>query len=461
MGISNFDIQKFIRDYEPFRIENKENFESMQNSLEELLSLFETDSEHVFGKFPLNEYNQDEIELFLKMILKNKYEESREAVSLVNKISSDRNLEGWILYKPEDDSIDLSLESIPNFEPIDFVSEMLYARAFIRLGKDNGEHTLKTLLEVNDSLYYEFHNEKNMLFMIGLGYENYGYIKDYIEYVVDSFLQVVVYCIIANYGIDNMKKSSVLGNLSKTIDDLSDAMNFQISRKRDERQAAIKKNQSESMEIENASLLFYYYLSLRSKYGEQINICKELKREEEDETELFKDVDEEFITSKEPCDISEAKRIITEGTNPREYQRKLEEACEIIDIFSRYGGRDINPYNTQDVKVHFRELFISNSRYKRKAMTIAREYLKTCIENQCVEDFEKKSEYIFLREKITRGYFREKNTLFLYHMKNEIQEKFYDIMIRIFLLYDYNFSMAIIHDVNRKLLESVLESYKA
>lgn len=461
MDFSNFDYEKFISDYEPFRLDNKENSVSMQRSLEELLSLFAPENKHVFSNFPLDEYEQDEVELFLKMIFKNKYEESREAVSLVNKICSDRNLEGWILDKPEDDSTDLIFESIPNFEPLDFIGEMLDARVFIRLEKDNVEHVLKAMLDVNDSLYFEYQNEKNKLFMMGLGYKNYSYIRDYIEYVVDSFLQVVVYCIIANYGIDNTKKSSVLDELSKTIDELSDAVSFQISRKRDERQAAIKKNESISMEIENASLLFYYYLTMRSKYGEQINISKELKSEEENEPELFQDVDEEFITTKEPCDISKAKRIITEGTNPREYQRKLEEACEIIEIFRLYGGRDINPYNTQDVKVHFRELFISKSKYKRKAMTIARQYLEACKKNQCIKDFEKKSEYIFLREKVTRGYFREKNTLSLYHMKNEMQEKFYDVMISIFLLYDYEYSMAIIHDINRTLLKTVLEIYGA
>lgn len=464
MDINHFDIRKFIENYEPFRLDNQENFASMQNSIEELLLLFKTNSDHVFSKFPLDEYTQDDIELFFKMIFENKNNESREAVSLLNKIDYDKNLENWILYnhelkKEDNKKLDELLSLIPQYNLFDFESETLHVRNFIRSHKNDVEYVLKSLKHHTNSIFYDFLEKEHSFFLIGIKFKDFNYLKEFLEYVVDSFLQIVVYCIIANNEITDVKRSEILIEINNEIEKLSGSINFQIERKRRERKKAIESNNSVSMKIENASLLFYYYLYLRNKYGEQINICKELKREEENEPELFKEVAKEYMTTKESCDISKKKKVITEGIEYREYSRKLKEACEIIESFRLYGGRDISSDNTQDVKVHFRELFVSKSRYKVKTMTIARKYLEACKIDKSFDHFEKQSEYLFLREKITRGYHREKNTLFFYHMKNEMQEKFYDLMINTLLVYDYNFSLEVIHDINKRLLDTVLKIY--
>lgn len=59
---------------------------------------------------------------------------------------------------------------------------------------------------------------------------------------------------------------------------------------------------------------------------------------------------------------------------------------------------------------------------------------------------------MFVREKITRGYFREKGLSKEYIEKIDFEKKMYDLLLKLYLVYDISDSLELIHDVNYILL---------
>ena len=94
-----------------------------------------------------------------------------------------------------------------------------------------------------------------------------------------------------------------------------------------------------------------------------------------------------------------------------------------------YAGRDCYANCIHDIKVYFRELYISKKTYcRQKSTKIVEDYLS--LFKQAKEDekfilpnFNKESQYIFVREKISRGYFREKNLSAVYVVNQELRER--------------------------------------
>lgn len=61
---------------------------------------------------------------------------------------------------------------------------------------------------------------------------------------------------------------------------------------------------------------------------------------------------------------------------------------------------------------------------------------------------------MFVREKISRGYFREVGSSKEYIEKIELEKKLYELLLKLYLFYDVQTSLEFIYDVNRELLKT-------
>jgi len=179
--------------------------------------------------------------------------------------------------------------------------------------------------------------------------------------------------------------------------------------------------------------------------------------------ELFLTVPDEYVAEKvliseEDLESDEVKAIITENTTIPNYEKKLALAREFINFMHDYAGRECYDTCIQDIKVYFRELFISKQTYcRQKSTKIVEDYLKQF--RQAKEDekfvlpsFNKESQYIFIREKISRGYFREKNLSAVYVTNQELREKIYTLLLKGYWVADSKLAIELLHEYNKALL---------
>lgn len=194
---------------------------------------------------------------------------------------------------------------------------------------------------------------------------------------------------------------------------------------------------NKNMELSDAIIIFIEFLRSYNYCGEYINIASKLIQEELDSPEVFSDVKDEFKAKKRTSykDFN-YKEIMTEGTKVYDFKDKFTKTQKAIEIFQNNGVKASDISDMFDLKVYFREIYMSNCKYKTKASTIIRKMTESSI-----SEFEKNSEYMFLREKITRGCFREIFPLELYHYKINLQEHIYQIILKNMLSYDYNKSL--------------------
>ena len=133
-------------------------------------------------------------------------------------------------------------------------------------------------------------------------------------------------------------------------------------------------------------------------------------------------------------------------------------ARKLINVMQKYGGRYCVDSSLQDIKVYFREIFMSKETYHRqKTKKIVEDYLAHVDEFKeknlpGLPDFQRQSQYIFLREKISRGYFREKNLSEAYAAKVLLTEKINTLLLKCYWLADSKTALNLIHDYNHELL---------
>ena len=177
---------------------------------------------------------------------------------------------------------------------------------------------------------------------------------------------------------------------------------------------------------------------------------------------LFGEIPTEYKAEKRIVsedEFSSIKNIITEGKTIDGYKEKIEIVQTFIDIMAVYGNRQCYSFCLQDLKVYFREIFISKSSYRRrKASRIVKEYVDQVAsaknEGKTIPVFNKQSQYMFVREKINRGYFREKGLSKEYIEKIVLEKKLYDLLLKLYLFYNIQDSLEFIYEVNRNLLKA-------
>lgn len=381
---------------------------------------------HLFNVFPLSNYLEEDVTKFLDLIFNLKYNVSSKVVSNINKINIDQYL--YIF-----DNLNNNKKEYEYYKEITEKKER--NRFIIRNGLlDELEILMKNLIYIKNILIED---------------ENYNNLYIFADYVSDIILQCLIYWIVTIEGIEKYKKLEILNNINIKV------LNFIDSIYESHIKYKIKVN---SFTIEESIEIFSILFKSRNKFGEYIKVIDELEEEVNKEFDLFNNIKDEYIVKKysiKPKDDVVVRNIITEGKNIDNYNQKFKECKEVIELFRIYGGRKISSSNLMDLKVHFRELFISDSKYKTQARTIIRKYLKDCQEKGKLSSFEKESEYIFIREKISRGYFREKGILDLYCKKNEIQRNIYELMLLTYLVYDYKYTLELLYQISLDLIEEM------
>lgn len=429
MKLDKFDINKFI-DKTPLSgsenpyLQNNIN-ESLYKQIKSLLDKFSLTSQHVLKNFPLECFDEDEISRVLEYMLNLKHKVNREIISQMNKISVDIDLDEF-----DPANMDSGNESLKTY----FEYIINESRKIIR----KNTNVFSRLFEINKNILEELMNSSI----------NYYNMYRYVMFSENIILQSIIYLIIYNNNLDKNKKKECFLKIQENINLLDSELSKSIL----ERRKVIE------IDVDNALKIFIKYLKLRNYFGEYIKIQNMLETEEKEEPELFAKVKKQYkVTKYSNIEKEHVKDIVTEGMNVYDFENKLIEVKEIIEVFKYYGGRNVDPNNVLDLKVYFREIFISKSKYKLQAKRLIRKYLDTLKETGKI-DFDKDSEYMFFREKITRGYYRENDNLEWYNEKNRIQMQLYGLLENVFLLYDYNNSIEAIYNINYDLLR-ILEYY--
>ena len=262
-----------------------------------------------------------------------------------------------------------------------------------------------------------------------------------IDYVSDALLQSLNYWLFTFEDLTYDKKMIIADNVDKYLENFEKKVNN------------ILKNRNLNITLEDTMSIFISFLVTRNEFGEYMRIIDTLEEEQEKESSLFGlPIPEYRLQKKDVISQDKMKGIITEGRKIDRFNEKLENTKETLRIFSKYGGRNVSDDCALDIKVFFREIYISNTKYKRKALTIVRKCLEVFNDNKSMDSFELSSEYMFLREKINRGYFRETNDLRLYNRKNRIQYNLDKVLLKIILLYDYTESIDLLVLLTKELL---------
>ena len=435
-----------------YGLQDNENEEKRVREL--LRKIHEKDS--VFCDFPFDYLNSNEQLIILHYIMTSLPE--RQIMANMKKIDVDRNYLNFI-YEDENNrkETEYLLENeLSGYSPIQLVGEVEHSRDIIRNPYNNISEVIKQLQRRN-KLIIQFYLKENRSFnMIGLELYNFNYIREYIDYVSNVILQLLVYRVITQ---ENVKTSDIVQILSKKIDEMEKLVEKKLEeRKNDWINKDIYKKRLDAEFVTNC---FSTYVTHRSRFYEEFTIKDILKKEMLNEPTLFGKIQSKYTAKKifiNKEQLDNYKAIITEGQDVNDFSSKIEVVQEFISLMATYGGRDCWPLCLQDLKVYFREIFISKVSYKRRmASRIVKEYISQVKEakknGQSIPQFNKQSQYMFVREKINRGYFREKGLSEEYIEKINIEKKLYDLQLKLYLFYDIESSLNFIWEINDNLLK--------
>lgn len=319
----------------------------------------------------------------------------RQIMANMKKIDVDRNYMNFV-YQSEKNKIETKyiLENqLEGYSPINLNNEFFYSRRMIRTPIINTDVVLSYLLNMNETIICNYLRECKLMKVIGLKIYNFEYIRDYIDYVTNVLLQLLVYRVIVQNDIDSL---NVIKILSEKVDELNIKIEKQLNMKKND-WIIEKENKKSHLSAEFVSKCFSLYVTHRSKLYEEFNIKEILKEEMLNSPSLFEEVPAKYKAEKiliEDENNNLIQSIITEDQPIDKYKSKLKITKSFIDIMHRYGSRDCYSSCLQDLKVYFREIFVSKSSYKRRmASRIVNEYIKQVSsaeqENQPIPKFDK------------------------------------------------------------------------
>lgn len=379
--------------------------------------------------------------------------DERQIVSNLNKVDADKDY--CNLEMANEDAVFEGFfeDEMPDFEPIDINSMLISCRKVIR-SELEVHLMLDYLKSSNETLIQLLFDEINSFYAMGLLFENLTYIREYVDYIINNIMQLIVYKIIRNSGIDT---SVVLQELSKEVKKLANELDVNLDEKRK------KQKKDDILTASQVMQYFVAYLKHRSRLKEETDIYEELKKEAKRYPELFNLVQEEYTAEKVLLSeegIIKCKKIITEGDSIYRFEEKLSTVRSFIDIMRIYGGRQCYSNCLQDLKVYFREIYMSEATYRRQqAHKIVEDYIEkvniAVEKNETIPEFDKKSQYLFVREKISRGYFREKGLLMDYYAKIGFTCELHDLLLKIYWICDFEDALVFLYKVNANLLDKM------
>ena len=345
----------------------------------------------------------------------------------------------------------------PDYRPFYIDNEILRLRQIIRSRQDNYRDLVEYLLEADNQVFQALINEYASHEEIGIKFEWIPYVTDYIDFILNEILQFLVYPIMMySSDIDPLK---VIDKLRLKSECLIKSFDENVGQRYESIFTDGELNADRVMQY------FKFFMVHRNRLFENSDIYSVLIQEMEDYPELFSEVPDQFkadkvLLTEEQIDSDEVKFIVTENSNVPNYKKKLEVVREFINVLGEYGSRNCYDTCLQDIKVYFREIYMSKQTYHRqKASKIVEDYLKQVKESNLTNlpDFQKESQYIFVREKISRGYFREKNRSAVYAGKIELTNKINTLLLKCYWLADTKPALETLHEYNRELLTCYLD----
>lgn len=383
-------LEEIEYEEENYKIERRDGFaknlKKILNEFGDNKTKFEYENQDVFEYFPIDKLEKEDVEKLIDHIteLKEGGRNGNKVMYNIKKVTYDLD------DKRFDDLKTDNTISIFDFSQFRSIMKQLIKSATIEDLRKMQELTIKLCgATLNNGTENDLHNLISLL--------------------TYTMSQAIIYWVVTRDGVSSSKKAEAMEKINNYIDSFIKE----------------EKPKVEKIELDSSLPIFICILKIRNKLLMESGVCKILMEEQELEQELFK----QYRTIK--TDIAEGrnlKEILNEG-NVRcdNFEEKVEQAKQLISLLRTRRGRNASEDSLMDIKVYFRELYISKSKYKRTALHIAKRMVDSNVEND--------AEY-FLNEKISRGYFREKVPLELYNLKNEVQNKLNVAQIENLLPYD-------------------------
>lgn len=389
-----------VDDLEDYRETLTKNVRNLLKEFKNPQREFDIENNSIFQYFPLEQLSLEQQYTFLDSLMELKNEDGAIGNKVIHNLKK-------ITYDLSDDRFDQLLLTDPIITPLNN-DESYYKQAHRNIVRRE-YLKVKILLENNVNMH------KFVLYN-----KHYDSVASLLNIYIDTMLQTINYWIISNTDLTSSRKTETLLEINKLLDAvLLDAK---------------KRNQIplQSKTLDTTLPIFVAILKLRNRCGEHQKVSNILLKEQCGEPEYFDNIPEEFYVTKEDLVSNQnIKLILNEGTNRCDhFDEKLEQTKAIIELLANANGRNVSTNNLLDLKVYFRELFISKSKYKTTALNIAKKYIASSKEAITL------SEERFLNEKISRGYFREQSPIEQYNYKNSLQQKIYHCMLEILLSYD-------------------------
>ena len=443
-------VYQYIKCYEP----NAE-VDDLSNLKKQLVILLNKlhDNKSVYKNLPFDYMPVGE-QLKLMHHLRTSPVAGRQIISNMTKIDADRSfLEFACPSLNNVFSSDSELREIrENLLSLD--QWVLNTRFQIRSTEDS-RFLLLNLMRTNSNILRCYQDEDYTLLMMGVGLAGFERLRSYIDYVANALLQFLVYHIVVN---KKEKALAIISQLCIKADDLDKVMDKKL-----EQQHQKWKINPIKLTAELVSGGFSDFLTHRSRFEEEIHIKQLLVEEMKNRPDFFGEIPSKYISSKrliQPTELQTIESIITEGKHVNNYGRKLLNTQKFIDVFSSYGGRSCNSLCLMDLKVYFREIYLSHVCYARKqATSIVSEYLadvSACSPTFSPDSFPQfrlKKQYIFLREKINRGYFRETGLSKAYVSKFSFEEKLYTLLLKPYLFYSLSDGVNAVYEIYSEFLQ--------
>lgn len=290
--------------------------------------------------------------------------------------------------------------------------------ALVHAQYDGYMKTAVELLKYIDLILAEILNEKNLFKCIGLGYINTEYIEQYItvcERVVEGAL---FFLITSNPNVSD--KSDALNKVEEKLAYAYATIEKELLVAKEKliysRELEKEYYEADPKDSVNISLFYVQFLERKSYYEEIEKIISLLKEEIYIRPDLYGAAIPLRDKKVDAYSKLELKEYICEEIKVPAYDAKYDELLEFFKIadFS-FNNKNMwaSASNALDVKIAFREFFLSKQTYMRKTSTaMIREILERIVPES--------RHLMFLDMKVVRGYFREKNMLQEYEVYNRI-----------------------------------------
>ena len=350
---------------------------------------------------PLDVMTETEVAQFVSVVLDRKG--SRELFNNLKYKGLKNDLDDFVvsnINKDEQKQMHEKFPTLGNTKVREVLPEIRFRLRTDYLEKNvNFKQCIAYVINYSDAIWHELERENGLAKMIGLKVHNPDYLEAYADFVDGCISEILVFEILLNDRFNDKKQ--VLEFIWKHISRITDDAIIEYAEKRKRVIKQLRDEKGIFIEgIEQFSEFFVSYLKRKSLYEEMDIMYKALQEEMKDCPELF------VLTPIEPdgklsYSDEEIKKYVLLGDKGSSYKQKINETYRLLDLAYESGNKWVSNRSMRDVRVVFRETFISKCPYnKRQAMRIARSILNN-------EKSNTEEHLLFYDLKIMRGYFCE------------------------------------------------------